>query len=115
MTAALFCAVKPVSRDFAQGIGCMAICRGLRLRQAPDVVACQLDGGNALLDLASSDYYRLNRTAASIWDGIGEGLTVPEIVDRLLSHYEVEYAQCAADVEAVVSALLDAELIIACD
>jgi hypothetical protein len=93
----------------------MAIGKGARLLHAADVVACQLDGGNALLDLASSDYYRLNGTAATVWDGIGEGLAVPQIVERILSEYDVEQDQCASDVDAIISALLDAGLVVVAD
>ncbi len=93
----------------------MSISETARFVQAPDVVACKLDGGNALLDLASSDYYRLNGTAAAVWDGLGEGLTVAQIVERILAAYDVERVQCASDVDAVIAALLDAGLAVAAD
>ena len=64
-----------------------------RFRQAPDVVACKLDDGNALLDLASGDYYRLNGTGSMIWECIGEGLGVDEIAESGVSDYDVGYGQ----------------------
>lgn len=93
----------------------MAISEAPRFRHAPDVVACELDGGNALLDLASSDYYRLNGTAAAVWDGIGEGSTVAQLIERILSEFDVERDQCASDVKTIISALLDAGLVVVAD
>lgn len=81
-------------------------------RQAPDVVGCKLEDGNALLDLASGDYYRLNGTGAVIWECIGEGLGLHEIAERVVSEYDVEYDQCVADVLAVCDALLVAGLVV---
>lgn len=88
---------------------------GKHLVHAPDVVSCQLDGGSALLDLASSDYYRLNGTAATIWNCIGEGLAFREIVEQVLSEYEVEREQCVSDVEAIISAFIQADLVVVAD
>lgn len=93
----------------------MSIGEGRQFGHAPDVVACKLDGGNALLDLASSDYYRLNGTAATIWECIGEGLAVPQIIERVLAEYEVNYDQCLSDVEAIIRSLLQANLVVVAD
>lgn len=83
-----------------------------RFRQAADVVGCKLDDGNALLDLASGDYYRLNGTGSMIWECIGEGLDLQEIAERVVSEYDVDYDQCLADVLAVCDALLVAGLVV---
>lgn len=85
------------------------------LRQSPDVVSCKLDGGNALLDLTSSSYYRLNSTAATVWDCIGEGMNKRQIVEQLLIEYDVDHDQCAADVDAIVDSFLEAGLIVNAD
>lgn len=81
------------------------------LRQSPDVVSCKLDGGNALLDLASSCYYRLNSTAATVWDCIGQGMNRLEILEHLLNEYDVEREQCSTDVDAIIVSFLEAGLI----
>lgn len=82
-----------------------------RLKQAPDVVGCKVDDGNALLDLSSGEYYRLNSTGTLIWECIGEGLDVHEIAERVVSEYDVEYDPCLADVLAVCNSLLLAGLV----
>ena len=84
----------------------------VRLRQAPDVVACTLEGGNALLDLASSNYYTLNGSAAMIWEWLGSGATVAELIDRMLETFDVEREVCADDVQAVVASFEDAGLVV---
>jgi hypothetical protein len=86
-----------------------------RLRQVSDVVACTLDGGNALLDLSSSNYYTLNGSAAMIWEWIGSGATVPELVERMLETFDVDRETCVTDVEAVVASFREARLVVEVD
>lgn len=82
-----------------------------RFWRAPDVVGCKLDDGNALLDLASGEYYRLNSTGTLVWECIGDGLNVHRIAERIVSEYDVDYGLCVADVLAVCDSLLLAGLI----
>jgi hypothetical protein len=93
----------------------MLIDEGVRFAHAPDIVACKLDGGNALLDLASSDYYRLNSTATTIWECVGQGLAFSQIIERVLFEYEVEHDQCVSDVEAIIRSFMQANLIVVAD
>ncbi len=82
-----------------------------QFRQAPDVVACKLDDGNALLDLSSGEYYRLNSTGAFVWECVGDGLDVHEIAERIVSEYDVNHDRCLADILAVCDSLLSAGLV----
>lgn len=82
-----------------------------RFTQAPDVVACKLDDGNALLDLSSGEYYRLNSTGAFVWECVGDGLNVCEIADRVVSEYDVDYDRSLTDVTTVCNSLLSAGLV----
>lgn len=83
----------------------------VRIVHASDVVACDLDGGKALLDMNSSNYYRLNGSASMIWEWIGDGATLAELIDRMLQEYDVERDECEKDVEAVVSSFIKAGLL----
>ena len=82
------------------------------LRQAPDVVACNLESGNALLDLTSSNYYTLNGSAAMIWEWIGSGATVADLIDRMLETFDVDRETCAEDVKSVVASFEEAGLVV---
>lgn len=77
--------------------------------RAPEhVVACEVEDGKALLDLESSTYYKLNRSAALIWEWIGDGATIPALVERMLAHFEVGEDECTRDVEAIIASFCDA-------
>lgn len=79
--------------------------------QSGEVVACQLDGGMALLDMRSSNYYRLNFTASLIWEWIGEGADIQSLVTKMVSEFEVGYELCSSDVIATVAAFYEAGLV----
>lgn len=68
-----------------------------------DVVACELEGGKALLDLESSNYFKLNDTAALIWEWIGEGASVAQLIHKITDRFDIGEEECAQDVEAIVS------------
>lgn len=60
------------------------------LRIRDDVLTAQLAGEAVLLDLETKRYYRLNATAAWVWKGLEDRLTVREIVESLVREFEVE-------------------------
>lgn len=94
----------------------MAVTDGtVRLRHAEEIVSCNLDGGSALLDMSTSNYYKLNNSAAMIWQFIGDGATVSSLIERMLAEFEVEREQCAADVESVVASFMEAGLVVQVD
>lgn len=81
------------------------------VRQAENVVACELEGGKALLDLSTSNYYKLNETAALVWEWIGAGATVSSLVERMMDSYDVSQDECTADVEAIIADFRDSGLV----
>lgn len=80
-------------------------------RPAEHVVACELEGGKALLDLETSTYYKLNHSAALIWEWIGDGAGTPDLVARMLDCFEVGEDECKQDVEAIIDSFCDAGLL----
>ncbi|AKH42782.1 Coenzyme PQQ synthesis protein D (PqqD) [Croceibacterium atlanticum] len=82
---------------------------GLSLRE--DVVACDLQGGKALLDLRTSKYIKLNETAALIWQWIGEHKTRDEMLAAMVETYDVDEAECRADIESLIGSMKEAGLI----
>ncbi len=81
------------------------------LRHARSVVSQQLDGEAVLLDLERETYFSLNRVGARIWALIGEGLTLGEIVDRLVEEFDANRTVIAADAMAIAGDLLAAGLV----
>jgi hypothetical protein len=78
---------------------------------AADVVACDLEDGKALLNLATSKYFKLNGSAAFLWEALGSGSTIASICSDLLEHFDVDQEQCTADVFAIIQAFREAGLV----
>jgi hypothetical protein len=73
----------------------------------------QVEDETVLLALDSSTYIGLNRTGTQLWPLMIEGTTRRELVDLLMSHFDVDAAQATADVEAFVDACDEHGLLIA--
>ena len=74
----------------------------------PEVVASELDGGAALLDLRSSQYYGLNAVGAFVWSELQAVRTIDSLADAVSKAFDVDVATCRphivkllADFEAV--------------
>lgn len=78
---------------------------------AESVICCDLDGGKALLDSENSQYYKLNDTAALIWETLSDGNTVNAIAKILCHKFEVNLDQAIGDTKYLLSSLQDAKLI----
>lgn len=77
-----------------------------------NVVACELDDGRALLDLTESQYYKLNRTGAIVWEWLEEeSASIDQLTTKMLARFEVEEAICRADLASILSTFLEAGLV----
>ena len=69
---------------------------------AKEQVSCDLAGEAAILDLKSGQYYGLNPIGARIWSLIEKPRSIAELLNTLLTEYDVETSQCEKDVLALV-------------
>ena len=76
-----------------------------------DQVSCQLSGEAVILHLADGVYYGLNPVGARIWQLIQQPRRVSELVEIILSEYDVEEARCKQDVAALLETLASKRLI----
>lgn len=53
-----------------------------------------LAGEKVMIDFSTGKYFMLKGAGNDIWDYIQEPITVGEIINRLLTEYEVEEATC---------------------
>jgi len=60
----------------------------------PDQEYSEIDGEIVMLSLKKGEYYTLNQVASEIWRRIESPVKVDDLVNSLLSEYEVEYQQC---------------------
>jgi Coenzyme PQQ synthesis protein D (PqqD) len=83
-----------------------------QVRPHPEVVDTVLDTGDTvLLQLESKTYYSLNTTGTQIWQGLKQGLSLPEVSRRLQARFAVEPAQADRSVLALVGELLEHRLV----
>ena len=75
------------------------------------VVSTDLGEGVALLDLRTNVYFSLDEVGAVIWSALQEPHSKTELIDEILSIYEVDPEQCATDVELLLNELWNAQLI----
>ena len=88
-----------------------AITKQSRFVRASDIVACDLDGGQALLDLKQSQYYRLNDTASVVWDALEAARTLDELVHAVTQEFDVSADRCRPDVEALLHSMAQTGLV----
>jgi len=86
--------------------------RTLRFRTSADAVAQRLGDEVVLVHIRTDRIFVLNRTGARVWELLCESLDRPAIQDRLLAEFEVGEAQLAAEIDALLTALTQEELIL---
>jgi hypothetical protein len=84
---------------------------GSRIRADPNVLAQRVDDEIVLVHLETNRIYELNRTAASLWDLLGPGLTQAELEQRLALEFDVEPEQLAHEIEELLRQLASEQLI----
>lgn len=77
----------------------------------PDVVACELDGGAALLDLRTSLYFSLNPVGAALWEALKTPASVSALSEVVAEKFDVAVVVCQPDVEAYLKDLHARKLI----
>ena len=85
----------------------------LVLRPNPEVIAKRLDQTTVLVDISTSRIFELNETGTRIWELLGQGLNVEQIVQHLVSEFEVEDSQAAEELKTLLSQLQDQGLVAA--
>jgi hypothetical protein len=78
---------------------------------APEQVSCDLAGEAAILNLKTGVYYGLNPVGSRVWELVQQPRSVGEVRDVLLQEYDVDAAQCEADLMKLLQDLSDNKLI----
>jgi hypothetical protein len=82
-----------------------------RLIKNPAVVCTDMDDGAVLLDLETTAYYSLNRTARRIWALIDDTPSVDGIAARMATEFLVDYEDARASAERLVATLEQERLV----
>ena len=79
---------------------------------SPRVIHEILDGEAVIVNLESGIYYSADNVGAKIWELIGEGRTLQNVVESLLRSHEGQPADIAKSVESFLAQMLAEELIV---
>ena len=77
----------------------------------PEVVATQVRGGAALLDLRTSQYFGLNAVGSFVWSQIQTPKTLDELAEAVSNGFAVEPDACRADIARLVEDFTRAGLV----
>lgn len=82
------------------------------LRLRPDRVTWrEVDGEIIVLDQASATYFSVNRSAVLLWHRLADGATREQLIDQLVTHYEIDAPRAAADVDAFLALCRESDLL----
>lgn len=85
---------------------------GPHIRRNSDILAADVADETVLLDPSGWVYISCNETAARIWQSLDRPRTHDEVVDSLLSDYDVDRATCAREVGEFVREMAGRGLIV---
>ncbi len=89
-----------------------ALSRSTRLALANDVLFQPTADEGVLLHLTSEQYFGLNSMSRHVVDQIQAGKTVAEMLATMLTEFDVTEEQLATDVLALLSQLIEHNLVI---
>lgn len=71
----------------------------------PDVEFKRLVEGMVLVHLTTNQVYELNSTGVRVWELLGAGAQIEEILNRLTAEFEIEPEQLRQDVDDLLQDL----------
>ena len=76
-----------------------------------NIVSCDLDGEEAILNMNDGIYYGLDPVGAKIWNLIQKSTSINSIVDVILREFEVDSNSCRADIIELIEELINNGLV----
>lgn len=76
-----------------------------------DQVSTPMKNETVLLHLKTGKYYSLNRAGTFVWEQLKRPVSLAEIVDAMLTKFDVDRSRCEVDVQNIIASLLDAGFI----
>jgi len=75
-------------------------------RNDEEVMFSEVDGESVIMHLQTGRYFGLNSVSTDIWNHLEKKITFPQLVDLLVSEYEVEKELCEKETGDIVQVLL---------
>lgn len=79
--------------------------------QASGNLASDMDGDKVMMSIESGKYYNLGKVGGRIWELAASPATISQIVDVLVSEYDIERELCEQQVISFVEALYKENLV----
>jgi hypothetical protein len=76
-----------------------------------DLISADLDDDLVILDVEQGKYFSLNLVSKRIWELLEIEHTKAEVVELLMTEFEVELAECQSEVEIHFKKLVKLKLI----
>jgi hypothetical protein len=82
-----------------------------KVRLKKNLNVTDLSGEKVMIDFESGKYFMIKGAGNDIWDIIQEETTVGDIVDKLLSEYDVSREECEKSVDEFLGKLKELDFI----
>ena len=76
-----------------------------------DISVTELAGEKVMIDFATGKYFMIKGVGNDIWDMLQKPITYGEIVDKLLSEYDVSEEECNASVTNFLNKLKELKFV----
>ncbi len=81
------------------------------IKRQPDILFSEVDDEVILMSTESGLYFSLNEMGSYIWNRIGEGIVIVDLLAGLVANYDISIELCEAEVLAYLEKLDDAKAI----
>ena len=82
-----------------------------KVKISDQVLSQEVSGETVLLDLQSEFYFGLDKTGTRIWELLQSGVSIQDLIGKMLDEFEVDRQTLEADVNALLGKLMDAGLV----
>ena len=79
--------------------------------QKEENIVSDMDGEKVMLSISNGKYYNLGEIGGEIWERMINPISIEELVNQLMAHYDVEQSDCEAQVISFIEHLYDEGLV----
>jgi len=74
-------------------------------------IVSDMDGEKVMLSIQNGKYYNLGEIGGVIWECIKEPISINELIDSLVTQYDVEKSECRSQVMEFLDQLVEEGLV----
>ena len=81
------------------------------VQRDPEIIAAEVDQDLIMVSMVKGSYYGISDVARVIWEAIEQSKKVSNLIDDLVSAYDVDRSKCEEDTLSFLSDLLTERLV----